>query len=98
MKPSQTLREAIKLIRKHGWHQGNYVGPGGCLCAAAAIHEATGYEDTANVAAKREILELVYGPGNHRSIPTWNDHPSQTRYNVLRTMGRAARKLEKEGR
>ena len=95
-KPSEVLREAIKLIRKHGWNQGSYCGDDGAICASNAIAIASGRDPWTmpDSGARRELHSLI----KPELIATWNDRDDQTRTNVLRTMGKAARQLERRGR
>jgi len=39
---SDVLRRAAEYIGEHGWHQGDYEGPDGGVCALGAIGRASG--------------------------------------------------------
>lgn len=41
-KMSTVFRDAIKLIRKHGWTTGVWKGADGCMCMEGALAEAAG--------------------------------------------------------
>lgn len=107
MKASEILRNSARLISEKGWVQELFECEDG-FCAHGAINEVS-YEAMIAEGASWGIREWPYhgqaarallgaiGVNLYLSIAEWNDEPHRTKYQVLRTMIRAARNLEKNG-
>ena len=80
------LQEAVDEIERHGWLQGHLEGPGGECCATEAINRAARRHNCGSYTAFDKLRELISG----ESVAQWNDHPQQTRENVLQTLRMAA--------
>lgn len=96
------LKETRRLIDEIGWTQGAYARDDRgafadvedpkavCFCLSGAIRRArlnldeAAYSDSATAAT---LFIAEAGPG--RSIPAWNDAPSRTKDDVLKTLDKA---------
>lgn len=98
--PQALLERAADLLDERGWHQGDYIGPDGCLCALGAIYTAVcgqvpdlddplrGYGNTmVTTAESRAAAEL---PPGWPSLSLWNDEPGRTKTEVQALLRRAA--------
>lgn len=71
--------KAAQYIRDHGWFQGNYYGPDGCVCVLGAIRAATGQDDSCALVKLAAIRAGV----SRYDLDTWNDEKGRTKEEVL---------------
>lgn len=95
------LDGAREYIEGHGWHQGDYFGEDGSVCALGALGAARGLTTD-------DLLMEAYGNGDSLAGPAldalvaaspaatpydlhvWNDDPNTTKEDVLLAFKRAA--------
>ncbi|MCW2900031.1 MAG: hypothetical protein JWO67_2296 [Streptosporangiaceae bacterium] len=90
------LRAAADVLRRDGWTQGSYHGPGGCHCALGALVVATTGEEldpdedpevwSVRYSGAVEVLEKY----TKRHTPQWNDAPGRTADEVIAALLAAA--------
>ncbi|QDH92995.1 hypothetical protein SEA_STEPHIG9_44 [Mycobacterium phage Stephig9] len=77
----QILTEALAHLEADGWAQGQYEGPGGCLCSVGAvlkvIHDDPRRDEHTD---SFETAEAALRAGAGIQTPVWlyNDHPERT--------------------
>lgn len=85
-KVTATLRQvrdtAARIIESNGWFQGGYHGPGGNVCALAALYEAC---DRLDVEDQVELIKS-WKPWTGFNIVAFNDAPGRTKAEVLQLL------------
>lgn len=89
-------KEAAEIIRERGWNQGEYMGPGGCVCVSGAIMIAMNqpaqeptlkhfslWETLGNADSLIVELALQLGVG---CLANWNDAQDRTVDEVLEAL------------
>ena len=102
MKPSEILREAVKLnwtqcafARKSDGFETSFDDPkASCFCSLGRIYRITGDERESNARARLYLRRTI---GEFMFIPEWNDAPGRTREEVDAAFLKAAELAEKEG-
>jgi hypothetical protein len=89
MKASKILREGAQLIIQYGWKQGSYGSRIEGFCALGAMGTVSPYAHLAAAALSMAVPET--------NVQLWNDHPDQTKENVVRIMLKTAGELEELG-
>lgn len=84
-KQSKALLRAASLLEKGGWIQGHY-RKDGAHCAYGAINDICNNDTKLEIAVTKKLQECVGG-----NIVGWNDSPTQTAENVIKTMRECAR-------
>lgn len=87
------LLDAANYIEKHGWIQGGMEHPDGRVCAFGALTHAakfTSGDYWVHDGYRLAVHHLVDKVGH---IPMWNDHPWQTKEEVVSTLRKVARNV-----
>lgn len=89
----EILRKAADVIRERGWHQGDYEGPGGGVCAEGAINVVcNGTPNESGETAHKARVVLASFLNN--IINSWNDAPDRTVDEVIAALEEAAKRAE----
>lgn len=103
MNTADILDKAADLIEERGWHQGDYVGPTGCLCPYGAMYLAVGItpagrgntNDWPGWTPDRggPFLDAARWLARYlrgRAVSVWNDAEGRTKEEVVSTLRAAA--------
>lgn len=82
------LKKAADIIETGGWCQGVMKTDDGCRCAFSAMREAANQIYPAPSDAARVMLDAQKHLISHvgSSVTRWNDHPQQTKEDVMRVL------------